>query len=64
MAEVCAGCGATAGLYAVTSAFSTSGGFNVGCATLCNACDGQSFLHLLDAAELEQSFARHAMHQP
>ncbi|WP_460399051.1 hypothetical protein [Actinophytocola sediminis] len=66
VADRCAGCGAVSGIRAVTSAFSKPGGYgagyDVGCATLCGVCDGRSFLHLLDPAELEQAFARHAAH--
>ncbi|MEU6261761.1 hypothetical protein [Saccharopolyspora shandongensis] len=64
VAEVCAGCGATTGLRAVTAAFSESGGFNLAWTTLCGGCEGSSFLHLLDASALEQAFARHTTHQP
>jgi hypothetical protein len=64
VAGACAGCGTRAGLHAVTSAFSTPSGFDVACATLCHSCDnGQSFVHRLGPAGLEEGFARHAAHQ-
>jgi hypothetical protein len=63
VAESCAGCGGTAGLHAVTSAFSTPGGFDVGCATLCHHCNnGTSFLHRFGFDGIETAFARHAGH--
>lgn len=63
VADTCAGCGGTESLHAVTSAFSKPGGFDVACATLCRACDtGQSFLHRLGPAGLDEAFARHATH--
>ena len=65
VAEACAGCGGTGnGLYAVTSAFSKPGGFDVACATLCRTCDnGRSFVHRLGPAGLDNAFARHVAHQ-
>ncbi|MBN9747760.1 hypothetical protein DMP23_42860 [Amycolatopsis sp. A1MSW2902] len=63
VADACAGCGGTAGLHAVTSAFSKPGGFDVGCATLCHGCDdGTSFLHRFGLDGIETAFDRHADH--
>ncbi|MFE5565927.1 hypothetical protein ACFQ68_13155 [Amycolatopsis japonica] len=63
VADTCAGCGGTEQLHAVTSAFSKPGGFDVACATLCQACDsGQSFLHQLGSVGLVEAFARHRSH--
>jgi hypothetical protein len=63
VADTCAGCGGTTHLHAVTSAFTKPGGYDIGCATLCRTCDGQSFLHLLNTTALTEAFARHASHQ-
>lgn len=60
VADRCAGCGATVGLHAVTSAFTKPGDYEIGCATLCAACDGQSFLHLLSSDQFSQPPAQHS----
>lgn len=59
---VCVGCGNWEGLHAVTSAFTRPGGWDIACATLCETCDGRSFLHLLDADALADAFTEHAAH--
>ncbi|MGH3568388.1 MAG: hypothetical protein ACRDRH_20635 [Pseudonocardia sp.] len=60
--DSCAGCGNASGLHAVTSAFGKPGGFDVACTTLCHACDGRSFLRLLDPEAFDEAFARHTGH--
>ena len=63
VAPVCAGCGAQRDLHAVTTAFSRPEGWDVGCATLCLTCDGQSFVALLGFDGLQQAFERHGQHR-
>lgn len=61
--EACEGCGARTDLHVNTTAFSRPpDGWQIGCATLCADCDGQSFLTLLGGDGLERSFARHQQH--
>lgn len=61
--QECAGCGGRSALRVVASGFSRAGGFDIACATLCQQCDGRSFLRLLGAEQLEQAVAAHANHR-
>lgn len=49
-------------MAATTAAFSRRGGFDVACATVCRACDGRSFLHMLDQHAMNAVFVPHAEH--
>lgn len=62
LGSICAGCGGREGLRAVTAAFSRPDGYDVACATLCDGCDGRSFLHLLEGGALERAFSEHSRH--
>lgn len=63
VADTCTGCKARTGLHAVTAAFNRpDGGFDVACTTLCDGCDGRSFLHLLGPTGLADAVTAHATH--
>lgn len=64
VASRCEGCGAPEQLTAVTSAFTGKvDQWNVACATLCQRCDGRSFLTLLGPEGLQAAMRRHAHHK-
>ncbi len=63
--EACAGCGHDEGLQVATSALiGVDGNWQVACATLCEVCDGQPFIHLLGFERMEEAVTAHSGHRP